>query len=444
MSRVDSQRPDRTEAGDGVLLVVGSAAQRMREYLFASIGRRRPVWFFDSDEPTWQAPYIVGSTVVDVFDPDALVAAARAVARSEPVAGLFCYDEALILPSAHVIEALGLPGMDVATVERCRDKSMTRRALSEAGIPQPRSVAVRSLAEARSTAASIGYPLVLKPRALGASQGVVKVRDPSELQSAYAAARRAFYEGVPLYEDGVLVEEYMDGPEISVDGVVADGGYRPLFLARKRLGMAPYFEEIQHVVDAADPLLGDRDLLDTLAATHEALGIRRGITHTEVKLTSRGLRIVEVNGRFGGDLIPYIGGVVTGIDPGEVGVAIATGRRPELAPTRRRVGGIRFLYPPQDCVVVSVEVPDPDPAIGLFEADAITPAGTALRLPPKGYVPRYAFVICTADDPRTCEDRLEEAAGRVSLEWEPLTPESEAAAAFSPADLRYRKPKARV
>jgi len=154
---------------------------------------------------------------------------------------------------------------------------------------------VASLAEAEAAAAKTGYPLVLKPRGLGASEGVVQVDDASGLADGYRDASSASHPGVPTYERGVLVEEYLDGPEISVDGYVCRGRYQAMFVAHKQVGLAPFFEETEHVVVAADPLLDDRELMDMLAAAHRALGVDGAITHTEVKFTSRGPRIVEVN-----------------------------------------------------------------------------------------------------------------------------------------------------
>ncbi len=99
--------------------------------------------------------------------------------------------------------------------------------------------------------------MVLKPRGMGASIGVVRAGSPAELDAAFEVAEHAGHGGSPSYEGGVLVEEMITGPEISVDGAVCDGEYRPMFVAHKQVGLAPYFEEIGHVVDAADPLLDD-------------------------------------------------------------------------------------------------------------------------------------------------------------------------------------------
>jgi biotin carboxylase len=256
---------------------------------------------------------------------------------------------------------------------------------------------------------------VLKPRGMGASIGVVRVASADELDASFAIAERASHGGAPAYEGGVLVEALLDGPEISVDGAVlpAGGGYRPFCLARKRIGLAPYFEEIGHTVDAGDPLLRDSKLIAMLEAAHRALGLGTGITHTEVKLTARGPVIVEVNARLGGDLIPYLGRLAMGIDPGHVAVALAAGEEPVLTPSRRRCVGVRFLYPAEDCEVDVITLPDGLP--GLIEARAMAATGDRLQLPPRAHLGRYAYVICEADDARECDRRLDRAAAGASL-----------------------------
>jgi hypothetical protein len=138
--------------------------------------------------------------------------------------------------------------------------------------------------------------------------------------------------------------------------------------------------------------------------------------------------IIEINGRLGGDLIPLLGLLATGIDPGAVAVDVAAGRTPDLTPTVRRTAGIRFGYPERDCVVEHVELPVPDGGAGstgrdgarLEAARALADPGTELRLPPGGDIARHSYVICTAPDPARCEAALDDAAARVHLLARPL------------------------
>jgi len=408
---------------EDLVLVIGSGVQRYREYLLASAGKH-PIWLVDSADPTWQLPHVAGHTVVPQADagrmtPDvpALVRAARQIAAAHQVRGVMSYDETLVVATAHIAAALGLPGLSVAGALNCRDKPRSRRLLTDAGVVQPRFAYVTDLARAEAVAAEIGYPVVVKPRGMGASIGVVRVPGPRELASAYTTAEESSRGGNPDFEGGVLVEELLTGPEISIDGAVRDGVYRPMFIAHKSVGQEPYFEETGHRITSDEPLLTDPVLADTLARAHRALGLGSGITHAEVKLTARGPAIVEVNARLGGDLIPYVGRLATGIDPASVAVDLARGLPPDLSTSRTGTVGIRFCYPSRSGTVAAVTVPSPGDLPGLLEAEQITPDGAALRLPPDGYanLSRYALLIARGDTPEECTRTLDAAESAASV-----------------------------
>jgi biotin carboxylase len=410
-------------AQDRVLLVIGSGLKVYREYLIESAARRAAeldlrLVLINNLRPTWQQDYFDEITVVNVFDHDKLRAAAREVASRRTVVGLFCYDEPLVSPAAELAAEFGVPGLGPEGVQGCRDKHRTRSLLTAAGLPQPGFEMTETPVQAREAAARIGYPVVVKPRALGASMGVVLAEDESGLDEAYLVASNASLVGDEPFRGGAIVEGYAVGPEISVDGVVHKGEYRAMFVARKETGHHPYFEEVGHVVDAADPLLRDQELLDVLTRAHEAIGVEDGLTHTEVKLTSYGPVIIEINGRLGGDLIPFLGRLATGIDPGELLVEVAAGIRPDTAFTRNGVAGIRFNYPSEDVTVREVRVPAGLP--GLVTASPMVEPGTELRLPPGGYLARHSFVVCEGDDRDSALERLDAAAAAVELDAEPL------------------------
>jgi biotin carboxylase len=416
---------------DGVMLLVGSGWRPYREYLLKGLARHSPLWLLDGQPATWQAPYITGGTAVALLDEDravpdqqGLIDAALDVAASRPVVGVLTYDELSVMATAHIAERLGVRGLTVEGAENCRDKARTRTALTDAGLPQPRFALVRSLGEAQEAAERIGYPVVVKPRGMGASIGVVRAQRAADLAAAFGVAERVRHNGPPAFEQGVLVEELIEGPEISVDGALSGGAYFPFCLARKQLGEPPWFEEVGHVVDAADPLLTDPELLAVLSGAHKALGLPDGVTHTEVRLTHRGPVIIEVNARLGGDLIPYLGKLATGVDPGRVAAQVAVGEEPSVEQSTHACAGIRFLYPPQDCRVVSVSVPEPGAVAGLVEARAIAEPGAVLRLPPNAHLGRYAYVLAVADTAQQCQSALDAAAALAELDYRPLDAES--------------------
>ncbi|MFC0430667.1 acetyl-CoA carboxylase biotin carboxylase subunit family protein [Kutzneria buriramensis] len=422
----------------GVLLVVGSGLKVYREYLVRSVHRRAKaaglgLVLLNNLKPTWQRQYFDEIIVSNVFDPDEMTATARAVADRHHIVGLMCWDEPVVLAAGELAAELGVPGLSVDGVRGCRDKNRTRTVLTAEGLLQPGYALTTSLAQARAEARRIGYPVVLKPRAMGASIGVVFAADESELDAAFGVAMGAATIDPGRYRAGAIVEGYAAGPEISVDAALHKGEYLPMFVARKQTSDQPYFEEVGHVVDAADPLLHDTELMGALARAHRALGVEDGITHSEVRLTDRGPLIIEVNGRLGGDLIPFLGRTATGIDPGEVLFDVTVGHRPDTTPTRRAVAGIRFGYPELDCLVHSVTVPTEAP--GLVTASPMIDAGTTLRLPPGGYLARHSFVVCQAEDRQTCSHRLDAAAALVRVDADPVAPPPPGAAFEMPAGL---------
>jgi hypothetical protein len=193
--------------------------------------------------------------------------------------------------------------------------------------------------------------------------------------------------------------------------VVRDGEVTPLFIGRKVIGYPPYAEEVGHFVDAADPLLGDPALLKALQWTHEALGFTDGVTHSEFMLTASGPKVIEVNGRLGGDLIPYLGSLATGIDPGLVAAAAATGRPVDLTPTRAGVAGIRFFYvAEEDTTIGSLGFAEDALPDGMDRVVVVAEPGTVVSPPPKGTVwGRIAFAIATGDSRSQVAARLAEA-----------------------------------
>jgi biotin carboxylase len=398
-----------------MLLLIGSSSRISREFILQSVSRRYDLWLLQPDKLTWENDYVVGNTLVDNTDPAALLGAARQVAARRQVDGVFCYDEGLIAPAAHVSQALGLPGCAPEAIATCRDKHATRVALDRAGVPQPLSQGVSTFAEATAAADKIGYPVVVKPRGLAGSMGVRQADDPSQLREAYEAASAASYPGVPVFEVPVLIEEFADGPEISIDAVSFEGHCTPLVVARKRIGMAPFFEEIGHDVDADDELLHDDTVVGLLRRSLDALGFHTGVSHTEFRLTRNGPRLVEVNARLGGDMIPYLGLLTRGVDVAMAAADVAAGRRPETVASLHRAAAVRFLYPDTDAQVEAVTVHEERCTPEIHSATAMARPGATLRLPPRGYISRYGRVIAVAHTLAAAQAAVERAGSIIEL-----------------------------
>ncbi|TDD70616.1 ATP-grasp domain-containing protein [Actinomadura darangshiensis] len=419
--------PYDARAGDErpLLLLIASSYWVYRRYILESVSARYRLWLLNPTPSTWEDPYIVGHTVVDCLDLDKLTAAAQEVARDHEVAGVFCYDEVYIETSAHLSAALGFPVLDPGGVARCRDKSATREALAEAGFPQPASRAVSSLADARAFADGIGYPVIVKPRNLGGSLGLSKVERPDGLDAAFALTDGTRMGGIRQFDDYVIVEEFLDGPEISVECVLFEGECTPLIVARKVLGGSGdlAFEEIGHDVDANDPLLFDAGFHEMLTGVHAAAGFADGYTHIEFKLTPDGARhVIEINVRLGGGMIPYLGLLTSGVDAPLAAADVAAGRAPAVSfPQERRAASIRFAYPPYDMEITSATAHPDLMRPPVAEVEVGTQPGARVRLPPHGLA-RTGYVIAVGETLDETRAAIPDAGRYFTFEGTPLEP----------------------
>lgn len=400
-----------------LVILVGSGFRPYRRYLLELAAAHARVWLFSSWDVEWELPHIFGHHQLDTGDRAAMIAAANEVASKHKISGVLCWCEELIVPTAELAAALNLPGGTPEAYSQCRDKHLTRLALAAAGTPSAASVLVATTEQAQVAAQQIGYPVIVKPRALAGSVGVVKVESAVQLDAAFAVACTAQIDGYPRYDAGVLVEEYLDGPEISIDSACVKGEATALFIARKHIGYPPYFEEVGHTVDAQDPLLSDPAVCDLVTSAHTALGIQDGTTHIEVRLTPSGPRVVEINGRMGGDLIPLVGKFATGIDLGRVAIDIACGATPDLQSKFQQVAEIRFLYPDRDMTVEAIALDRDLLPPGIVYADLVASRGRRLELPPKGHVSsRYAYLVSVGEDSGECEETLSAGTNAVIIE----------------------------
>ncbi|WP_326674045.1 ATP-grasp domain-containing protein [Streptomyces sp. NBC_01257] len=266
------------------------------------------------------------------------------------------------LPAAAGIAArLGLPGPAPAAVRNACRKDATRRVLAEAGVPGPRFAVCRDPAEALRAARDIGLPLVLKPVDLCAGMFVRRIDDETGLTEAYRALADFPVNARGQRRDpAVLLEEFLHGPEVSVETVTSGGRTQVVGVTDKSIGGAPAFVETGHMFPA--PLTGpdDRAARETAVAAVEALGLDAVVAHTEIKLTPEGPRVVEVNPRPAGNRITELVRHVTGIDITAACVNVALGREPDLRPraTGLHSAAIGFLVPGTGGVLDRIEGDD--------------------------------------------------------------------------------------
>jgi predicted ATP-grasp superfamily ATP-dependent carboligase len=385
------------------LVLVGSGEAAFREYALRAISTKARIVLLLNAAPTWEARYSADFIVADLNDYDTVIDRLRGIECD----GVLTYDERFVELAAHLTTALRLPGPSPSAVRAAKDKSVLRQLIHSAGLSPIRFGVAHSLADAYRVVSAVGLPAVFKPRALGGSAGVCRVSEPREIPAAFAVAMSARVGTTRSRYDGVLIEEFIDGPEISVDSVAVGGACMPLVVAEKETGFDPFFEEIGHVVPAA-PELATQAALDLVSAAHEVAGLDEVVTHTEVRLSPEGPQIIELNVRLGGDLIPYLGLLAHGVDLAGAAADVALGAPPEVRRDDLGTAAVRFLYPETDLRVRDVGLRRPVESYPELDTFAqLCEPGEELLLPPRGYISRLAALVVRAPTRADCQNALD-------------------------------------
>ncbi|WP_338932562.1 ATP-grasp domain-containing protein [Streptomyces netropsis] len=327
-------------------------------------------------------PLLAARNVVtaDTNDPDALLPHIERLHSALRFDGVVTSCDYYLPTAAGIAAHLGLPGpAERAVAAACR-KDATRRALADAGLPGPRFALCPDWAAAAGAARDLGYPLVFKPVDLCAGMYVRKVADETELAGAYRALA-----DFPVNARGqrrdpvVLLEELLDGPEVSVETVSFAGTAHVVGVTDKSVGGAPAFIETGHMFPADLPEETARAAADTALRALDALGLDGLVAHTEIKLTEDGPRVVEVNPRPAGNRITELLRHVTGIDLTAACVDVALGLTPDLTvrETGLRSAAIGFLVPEAPGTLAGIDGADGlDDEPGVLETHLAHPGAT--------------------------------------------------------------------
>jgi len=270
-------------------------------------------------------------------DRDGLRRTIRAVAQQHhtPVVYHIGQEDTMVV-AYEVAEELHAELNPRAAVRLLVDKHAMRVLLAERGLSPVSFELAPTRMEVPGAARRIGYPVVVKPTTAAGSRGVLLWHGPEDHTAWTGLVDQYGYEG-PF-----LVEEYLRGPEYSVETLTWQGRHQVVGITQKLLGPPPLFVEVGHIHPA--PLSVDRrlsiDMLTTQFLT--ACGYQFGPAHTEVIWTRRGPRIVESQARLGGDRIPRLVLLATGLDIERAIFALMAGQKTEV-PEARRTAMVRFF-----------------------------------------------------------------------------------------------------
>ncbi len=228
--------------------------------------------------------------------------------------------------TALLAEGLGLPGHPLLAVGFSRNKIFTREVCMEAGIPSPRFAHIRSAADLERAAAYVGFPAVLKPISGSSSADAYRVDDVPMLRQRYRqtmAAVEGHLKVSGVHSDDVLtqiwangldmtLEEFLDGEEFDVDCLLSEG--QMVYAAVTRDLPQTYLREVGSQIPPAFPLDKQVELVALTGPVLQTLGFTDGAFHVELKYTSHGPRLIEVNARIGGGPIYQLNRRVWGVD----------------------------------------------------------------------------------------------------------------------------------
>lgn len=220
---------------------------------------------------------------------------------------------------AYVAQVLNLPGMNLKTAESATDKYKMICAFAAADVPHPKFQLIEK-EDSEIAKCNIDYPAIVKPIDMAGSRGIFLVHNDAEF-------KRAVKDSSKLGDSGkVLVEEYLVGPEVSVELIVKNGKAHAIQVTDKTTSGAPHFAETGHL----QPSQLDKNIIDSVkkvaCSAAESLELKNSLGHAEIKITSSGPKMIEIGARQGGDgIAEQLIELSAGVSFNEIAIRIAMG-----------------------------------------------------------------------------------------------------------------------
>jgi biotin carboxylase len=374
------------------------------------------------DTPGAPASHSPDTIYLDFTFPRAAVSKLVGFVRTRPNSIVLAVDDAAIEIAASVNRRLrrshNLPGSDVAS----RDKAVMRQRFHDADLPTPeRRVLELDLDPARISAA-LPYPVVVKPTRLNGSRGVIRANDQAEFSAAYERVRSMLTdEGFAPAEPAILVESFIPGAEVAVEGLMTNGCLTVLALFDKPDPLdGPYFEETIYVTPSRLPTGTQLAIAATTERMAGALGIRQGPVHAELRINEDGIWPIEVAGRSIGGLCSTILEFGAGMPLEEIILRHAIGR--EIPSTERngQAVGVMMIPIPGEGVLRCVDGIDDALAIpGVTGIEITAPLNQPIQPLPEG-ASYLGFIFARGDDPASVEAAIREAHTRLRITISPI------------------------
>ena len=349
-------------------------------------------------------------------------------------------DSQVVTVGAAICESLGLHHNSVESIAAAQDKHRTRQVFEQAGVPSP-EYRLCSLDDKRGALANgIEYPCVVKPLTLSASQGVIRADNAEEFIQAVGRLETILkreHDAPPASDtsgDGraqsqvqspessrqFLVEQFVGGPEVALEGMLTRGELRLLALFDKPDPLdGPFFEETIYVTPSRLAAKVQEEIAQCAAQAARTLGLTEGPIHVELRLAKDGPSVIEVNARSIGGLCSRVLRFGTGMSLEELIIRHALEEDFELPERQRQAAGVMMIPVPRAGRLVGVRGLDEAKAATGIEDVAIS-AHLGQRLVPLPEGSRYlGFIFARADSPQAVEAALRESHSKLEFAIEP-------------------------
>ena len=244
---------------------------------------------------------------------------------------------------ARVAKEMNIVGITEETALKATSKFAMREALKSNSVPIPDFIKINTEAECYDGVLKLqkkGYKCIIKPVDNSGSRGISLLSDFEK-----ATIKRAYEYGKNFSRSGeLMVEEYMEGPEVSVESISIDNECNVIQITDKLTTGAPYFVEMGH---SQPSILSDdikNKIMEITKKAVKAIGIKDGPSHTEIKITKEGPKIVEIGARLGGDCITtHLVPLSTGVDMVEACIKLSLGEKPDICKKFEKGSAIRYF-----------------------------------------------------------------------------------------------------
>ena len=343
-------------------------------------------------------------------------------AQHNPLSAILSVDDSGSLVAAAASNLLGLPHNDPAAAVAARDKAVIRRMLGAGGVAVPWFREYTTADDPAVVSAEAPYPCVVKPVNLNGSRGVMRANNPSQLISAIERLTRLITADNPDPRP-YLVEEYLPGVEVALEGMLNRGALTVLALFDKPDPLeGPFFEETIYVTSSRLPVGIQTAIEATTAAAARALGLVSGPIHAELRINEGGVWIIEIAGRSIGGLCSQV--LRFGVDASLEELIVRQAAGLSLGDTTRsdRAAGVMMIPIPEAGLLREVIGVDEAAAIPLIESVEITARLNYPLVPLPEGDSYLGFIFARGETPEAVESALRQAHERLKFRIDALLP----------------------